>query len=94
VSAGGRTVTLTRREFDLLWTLAEHDGLVHERERLYERVWGYAMPRGDRSVDVFVRRLRRKLGDLSPGWDFIHTHVGVGYSFAAGAAPRDRALAA
>jgi DNA-binding winged helix-turn-helix (wHTH) protein len=44
-------------------------------------VWGYAMTHGDRSVDVFVRKLRSKLQRRSPGWEYIHTHFGVGYRF-------------
>ena len=52
-----------------------------EREEIYQRVWGYAMARGDRSVDVFVRKLRQKLEKASPGWRYIHTHFGVGYRF-------------
>ncbi len=51
------------------------------RERIYERVWGYQMAHGDRSVDVFVRKLRRKLETASPGWRYVHTHFGVGYRF-------------
>ena len=54
-----------------------------EREDIYQRVWGYAMARGDRSVDVFVRKLRQKLEKASPDWTYIHTHFGVGYRFAA-----------
>jgi DNA-binding winged helix-turn-helix (wHTH) protein len=41
------------------------------------------MVRGDRSVDVFVRKLRQKLERVSPGWRYIHTHFGIGYRFAA-----------
>ena len=52
------------------------------REEIYERVWGYAMAHGDRSVDVFVRKLRQKLRNGSPRWSYIHTHFGVGYRFA------------
>ena len=52
------------------------------REEIYERVWGYAMAHGDRSVDVFVRKLRQKLRTASPTWSYIHTHFGVGYRFA------------
>ena len=52
------------------------------REEIYERVWGYAMAHGDRSVDVFVRKLRQKLRAMSPYWSYIHTHFGVGYRFA------------
>jgi DNA-binding response OmpR family regulator len=55
---------------------------VLRREEIYERVWGYAMAHGDRSVDVFVRKLRQKLRAASPGWSYIHTHFGVGYRFA------------
>lgn len=77
----GRSLELTRREFELLHVLAEANGRVIEREDLYQRVWGYAMVHGDRSVDVFVRKLRSKLQKLSPGWQYIHTHFGVGYRF-------------
>ena len=52
-----------------------------ERETIYQRVWGYAMAHGDRSVDVFMRKLRQKLEKRSPGWSYIHTHFGVGYRF-------------
>ncbi len=80
---GGRSIDLTRREFELIALLAGAGGRVLEREEIYERVWGYAMARGDRSVDVFVRKLRQKLERASPGWRYIHTHFGVGYRFAA-----------
>ena len=53
-----------------------------EREVIYQRVWGYTMVRGDRSVDVFVRKLRNKLERISPEWRYVHTHFGVGYRFA------------
>jgi DNA-binding response OmpR family regulator len=78
---GGRPVGLTRREFELLHLLAASSGRVIQREHIYERVWGYAMVHGDRSVDVFVRKLRRKLETASPGWRYLHTHFGVGYRF-------------
>jgi DNA-binding response OmpR family regulator len=78
---GGRAVGLTRREFELLWLLAGARGRVVPRDRIYERVWGYAMAHGDRSVDVFVRKLRKKLEAASPGWAYLHTHFGVGYRF-------------
>jgi two-component system response regulator RegX3 len=77
----GRSLELTRREFELLDVLAEASGRVIEREEIYQRVWGYAMAHGDRSVDVFVRKLRSKLQQHSPNWEYIHTHFGVGYRF-------------
>ena len=77
-----RSIDLTRREFELIELLAGAEGRVLEREEIYERVWGYAMARGDRSVDVFVRKLRQKLEKASPAWRYIHTHFGVGYRFA------------
>lgn len=80
---GGRSVELTRREFELIQLLASVEGQVLQREDIYERVWGYAMAHGDRSVDVFVRKLRSKLDKASPTWRYIHTHFGVGYRFAA-----------
>jgi DNA-binding response OmpR family regulator len=77
----GHSLELTRREFELLQVLAESSGSVIEREEIYQRVWGYAMAHGDRSVDVFVRKLRSKLQRSSAEWDYIHTHFGVGYRF-------------
>ena len=77
----GRSLQLTRKEFELLEVLAEATGRVIEREQLYQSVWGYAMAHGDRSVDVFVRKLRSKIQMRSPGWAYIHTHFGVGYRF-------------
>jgi DNA-binding response OmpR family regulator len=78
---GGKPLGLTRREFELLHALADSGGRVIEREDIYQRVWGYAMAHGDRSVDVFVRKLRSKLESASPGWAYIHTHFGIGYRF-------------
>ena len=77
----GESLGLTRREFELLQALADAEGTVVDRDDLYEQVWGYAMAHGDRSVDVFVRKLRRKLQDRSTTWRYIHTHFGVGYRF-------------
>jgi len=79
---GSRSLDLTRREFELIRLLAANAGQVLEREAIYQRVWGYAMAHGDRSVDVFVRKLRQKLERASPAWRYIHTHFGVGYRFA------------
>jgi DNA-binding response OmpR family regulator len=79
---GEVNLDLTPREFELLQLLASADRVLR-REEIYERVWGYAMVHGDRSVDVFVRKLRQKLRAASPGWNYIHTHFGVGYRFAA-----------
>jgi DNA-binding response OmpR family regulator len=81
--AGEQGASLSRKEFELLRQLAAADGRVLEREDIYQRVWGYTMARGDRSVDVFVRKLRQKLEQISPGWRYVHTHFGVGYRFAA-----------
>jgi len=79
----GASIDLTRREFELIELLAAAEGRVLEREEIYSRLWGYAMVRGDRSVDVFVRKLRQKLERASPRWRYIHTHFGIGYRFAA-----------
>jgi DNA-binding response OmpR family regulator len=80
---GGRSIDLTRREFELIRLLGGLEDQVVEREEIYQRVWGYAMAHGDRSVDVFVRKLRQKLERHSPGWKYIHTHFGIGYRFSA-----------
>jgi DNA-binding response OmpR family regulator len=79
--AGTQSADLTRREFELLHLLAEGHGQVLQREEIYQRVWGYSMARGDRSVDVFIRKIRSKLRPLSPQWSYIHTHFGIGYRF-------------
>ena len=79
--AGGRSADLTRREFEVLQLLAGAEGKVLQREEIYQQVWGYSMAHGDRSVDVFVRKLRQKLEAASPSWRYIHTHFGVGYRF-------------
>jgi DNA-binding response OmpR family regulator len=75
------SLELTAREFEILNLLTGSDRVLR-REEIYERVWGYAMAHGDRSVDVFVRKLRQKLRAGSPQWNYIHTHFGVGYRFA------------
>jgi DNA-binding response OmpR family regulator len=78
--AGETSLELTAREFEILSLLSQSDRVLR-REEIYERVWGYAMAHGDRSVDVFVRKLRQKLRSASPYWSYIHTHFGVGYRF-------------
>jgi DNA-binding response OmpR family regulator len=75
------SLELTAREFEILHLLTGSERVLR-REEIYERVWGYAMAHGDRSVDVFVRKLRQKLRSASPCWSYIHTHFGVGYRFA------------
>jgi DNA-binding response OmpR family regulator len=79
--AAGRSLDLTRREFEVLELLAHAEGKVLQREEIYQRVWGYAMAHGDRSVDVFIRKVRQKLESASPAWKYLHTHFGVGYRF-------------
>src|SRR5215218_798668 len=78
---GSTSVDLTRREFEVLQLLAQAKGKVLQREEIYQAVWGYAMAHGDRSVDVFIRKVRQKLEKASPTWSYIHTHFGVGYRF-------------
>ena len=79
--AAGRSADLTRREFEVLRLLADAEGKVLQREEIYQQVWGYAMAHGDRSVDVFIRKVRQKLEQTSPDWKYLHTHFGVGYRF-------------
>jgi DNA-binding response OmpR family regulator len=84
VFVGDSRLNLTRREFQLLELFTRAGDTVLERKLIYERVWGYPMvSRDDRSVDVFVYKLRQKLEAVSPQWQYIHTHWGVGYRFAA-----------
>jgi DNA-binding response OmpR family regulator len=87
VHVDGKEVQLAPKEFDLLWELLDHRGLVLTRDQLLERVWGYTFAGDTRTVDVHVRQLRRKLGEASP----IVTVWGVGYKVAPA---RDAAVSA
>src|SRR4029077_12696852 len=78
----GRRVGLTVREFQVLLVLAQREDRVMRRGDIYSHVWGGEMKHRDRSVDVFVRKVRTKLAQVAPGWAYIHTHLGVGYRFA------------
>lgn len=77
----GRPLILTVRELQLLTELAQNAERVMTREELYGAVWGGAYRKSDRSVDVYVGRLRAKLDRALPGRRFIHTHTGLGYRF-------------
>ncbi len=83
VRAGGRTLMLSIRELRLLTELARRKDRIMAREDLFRLVWGKEMRAGDRSVDVYIRKLRVKLRQALPGWRFIHTHFGFGYRMAA-----------
>ena len=83
VRASGRALTLSIRELRLLTELARRADRIMSREELFRLVWGREMRHGDRSVDVYVRKLRVKLEAALPGWRFIHTHFGFGYRLAA-----------
>jgi DNA-binding response OmpR family regulator len=80
--ARGRTLMLSIRELHLLTELARRADRIMAREDLFRLAWGREMRPGDRSVDVYVRRLRVKLEQAMPGWRFIHTHFGFGYRLA------------
>jgi DNA-binding response OmpR family regulator len=80
----GHPLALTVRELQLLTALATNSDRILTRQELYDAVWGGRLPDSDRSVDVYVSRLRRKLSDALPGHRFIHTHSGIGYRFSAG----------
>ena len=79
--ARGRTLSLSVRELELLAALARREGRIVAREELYETVWGAPLRGQDRSVDVYVHKLRSKLAVALPEWEFIHTHFGFGYRF-------------
>jgi DNA-binding response OmpR family regulator len=81
VLADGVRVGLTVREFQTFLVLAERPDRVVTRPEIYMRVWGGQMSYRDRSVDVFVRKVRRKLFESAPKWVYVHTHFGIGYRF-------------
>jgi DNA-binding response OmpR family regulator len=77
--ADGRPLNLTARELDLLTALVLRQGRIVSREELYAAVWDERYRKSDRSVDVYVAKLRQKLDESLPGVRFIHTHFGFGY---------------
>jgi DNA-binding response OmpR family regulator len=81
VLASGKRLNLTVRELELLTALAERCDRIVSREELYRVVWGEPYRKSDRSVDVYVGKLRQKLEEALPGRRFIHTHFGFGYRF-------------
>ena len=99
VLASGQALTLSVREFELLAAMAQRMGAIVTREQLYDTVWGGPLRPGDRSVDVYVSKVRGKLEAAMPDRRFIHTHPGFGYRFqpqpasgaqSAAGAPEDR----
>jgi DNA-binding response OmpR family regulator len=83
----GRPLMLSIRELRLLTELARRADRIMSREELFSLVWGREMRAGDRSVDVYVRKLRVKLEGAMPDWRFIHTHFGFGYRLSAESQP-------
>jgi len=79
-------ITLTRKEYDLLSLLVQHAGEIIPREALLMRVWGYGSEIRTRTLDVHVRRLRKKLGGYAD--QYIETIFGIGYRFQPYRAPR------
>jgi DNA-binding response OmpR family regulator len=90
--AMGRALILSVRELCLLTELARRADRPASREELYLQVWGRQMRPGDRSVDVYVRKLRVKLEEALPEWRFIHTHFGSGYRLTAERLPSPNGL--
>ena len=79
----GKSVELTPTEFKLLYTLALDQGRVVTRDELLQKVWGRRATHRDRTVDVFVRRLRRKVDEQASEHTFVQTRFGVGYKLEA-----------
>jgi DNA-binding response OmpR family regulator len=75
----GQPLRLTVRELQLLTALARRADRIVSRRELHETVWQEPYSKADRSVDVYVGKLRQKLDEASPGQPFIHTHFGFGY---------------
>ena len=79
----GESVELTPTEFRLLYALALEQGRVLTRDELLQKIWGRRLTRRDRTVDVFVRKLREKIDFRTPRHNFVHTRYGVGYKLEA-----------
>ncbi len=80
VKVSGEQVFFPRKEFEILYYLASHEGKVISRETLLSRIWGADVYVGDRTVDVHIRKIREKLGAQA---ELIETIKGVGYKFKA-----------
>lgn len=80
-TAGGEVLTLTPREFDLLWFLAQHPQQVFSRTQLLDRVWGFDFEGDGRTVDVHITRLRQKLMKAASDYQYVETVWGQGYRF-------------
>lgn len=78
IEANGESISLTVKEFDLLYFLCQHTGQVFSREQLLEKVWGYDYAGSTRTVDTHVKTMRLKLGESG---NYIQTVWGVGYKF-------------
>ena len=87
--ADGRPLNLTARELDLLTALVARQGRIVSREELYDAVWEEPYRKSDRSVDVYVGKLRQKLDEALPSVRFIHTHFGFGYRLEQEGEPRN-----
>jgi DNA-binding response OmpR family regulator len=81
VLAAGKPLPLTARELALLTALARRAGRIVGRAELYAVVWDQRFRESDRSVDVYVSKVRAKLEASLPEWRYIHTHFGFGYRF-------------
>lgn len=79
VLVDGKAVELSLKEFDLLKTLAEHKGMVMTRDQLLDKIWGIDYDGENRTVDVHIRYLRKKLGDEEAESKYIQTIRGMGY---------------
>ena len=81
VVAAGQVVPMSVRELGVLVALVTRTGHIVGRAELYGLVWDAPLRDGDRSIDVYVHKVRTKLEEALPDWRFIHTHVGFGYRF-------------
>jgi DNA-binding response OmpR family regulator len=81
VFARGRVLMLTRKELQMLTVMVRGEGRILSRDELYALAWGKKLRPGDRTVDVYVRKLRTRLEQALPEQTFIHTHFGFGYRF-------------
>lgn len=86
----GQVLALSQRELGLLTVLARRRGDIVSRSELCQLAWGRELSRNDRTVDVYVHKLRRRLEAALPDLRFIHTHHRIGYRLDPQPAPSDR----
>lgn len=81
VKIDGKTIAMTKREYDIIELLALHTGQVFSREQIYEKVWGYDAEGDSSTVVEHIKKIRAKISEVEPSSEYISTVWGIGYKW-------------